>query len=182
MQKNPRQGIAEQTASILSHLAFSRLLYHTLPLPNHPHECDLDLLFSSPSNPPPSNSIRRPNLTTPLPNPSISKTLIRSNLTRPHRRLVNRRRRIPGIISRRRRSVRTTLHANRVGVLLPVAVVRVLVVHWVVAVRVVGVVVVVAGVVRVVMVVVVVVWVVAFYHPAVVGEGREVSAQAGAGV
>ena len=45
--------------------------------------------------------------------------------------------------------------------------------------RVVGVVVVVAGVVRVV---VVVVGVVAFYHPAVVGEGREVFAHAGAGV
>ena len=79
--------------------------------------------------------------------------------------------------------MRTALHANRVGVLLPVAVVRVLVVHWVVAVRVVRVVVIVAGVVRVVvMVVVVVVWVVAFDHPAVVGEGREVFAQAGAGV
>lgn len=68
--------------------------------------------------------------------------------------------------------MRTALHPNRVGMLLSVAVVRVLVVHWV-AVWVV--VVVVAGVV-VVVVVVVVVGVVAFYHPAVVGEGREVFA------
>jgi hypothetical protein len=124
------------------------------------------LLFPSSSNPPPSNSIRRPHLTT-LPNPSparIPKTLIRSNLTPPNRGLINRRRRITSIISRRRRRIHPALHPDHIRVLCLLAVVRVLVVHWV-AVRVIGVV-----VARVVWVVgIVVVGVVALYHPAVVG-------------
>lgn len=116
------------------------------------------------SIPPPSNSVRRPHLTTALPNPivptAIPKTLVRSNLARPHRRLVHGRRRIARIVSRRRRRVRAALHADeiRMLLLLPVAVVRVLMVH--------------RGAVRMV----VVAWVgrvvvaaVPLYHPAVVG-------------
>lgn len=114
---------------------------------------------------PSSRSSRRPRLTA-LPNPTLLIMLIRRNLTRPLRRLVHRRRRISRVISRRRRRVHVALHAVAVGVLLLAVVWGLRIVHW-----------------RAVRVVVVVARATALlYHPAVVGEGREVFAQAPAGV
>jgi hypothetical protein len=135
--------------------------YHPKTIRNKPDHAMLDkntLQLRTPNS-----STRRPHLAAlSTPTPHLLIVLIRSNLSRPLRRLVHRRRRITSLISWRRRRESAVLHAVAIGVLR-------LAVVWVLLVVVRG---------RAVRVVVARAAGAASQHPGVVSEGWQVFARA----